>query len=70
MESFWTAETLKYYYLIFSEPTLVSLDEYVLCVLSSMHNILNCADMTYQQYGGASFQKTIIMETTCMDGVG
>ncbi|KAI9691574.1 MAG: hypothetical protein M1822_007645 [Bathelium mastoideum] len=29
MESFWTAETLKYYYLIFSEPDLVSLDEYV-----------------------------------------
>ena len=32
MESFWTAETLKYYYLIFAEPNLVSLDEYVLCV--------------------------------------
>ncbi|RJE25491.1 hydrolase family 47 protein [Aspergillus sclerotialis] len=30
MESFWLAETLKYFYLIFSEPTLVSLDEYVL----------------------------------------
>jgi mannosyl-oligosaccharide alpha-1,2-mannosidase len=29
MESFWTAETLKYFYLIFSEPDLVSLDEYV-----------------------------------------
>jgi mannosyl-oligosaccharide alpha-1,2-mannosidase len=29
-ESFWMAETLKYFYLIFSEPTLVSLDEYVL----------------------------------------
>lgn len=29
-ESFWTAETLKYFYLIFSEPELVSLDEYVL----------------------------------------
>ena len=29
MESFWLAETLKYFYLIFSEPTLVSLDEYV-----------------------------------------
>ncbi|KAJ4363652.1 hypothetical protein N0V83_009948 [Neocucurbitaria cava] len=28
-ESFWTAETLKYFYLIFSEPGLVSLDEYV-----------------------------------------
>jgi mannosyl-oligosaccharide alpha-1,2-mannosidase len=31
-ESFWTAETLKYFYLIFSEPDLVSLDEYVLYV--------------------------------------
>lgn len=30
MESFWTAETLKYFYLIFSEPSVVSLDEYVL----------------------------------------
>ncbi|KAI6903252.1 class I alpha-mannosidase [Hortaea werneckii] len=30
MESFWTAETLKYFYLIFSEPDLVSLDDYVL----------------------------------------
>jgi mannosyl-oligosaccharide alpha-1,2-mannosidase len=29
-ESFWTAETLKYFYLIFSEPELVSLDEFVL----------------------------------------
>jgi len=28
-ESFWMAETLKYFYLIFSEPSLVSLDEYV-----------------------------------------
>lgn len=30
MESFWMAETLKYFYLIFSEPNVVSLDEYVL----------------------------------------
>ncbi|KAK2013688.1 family 47 glycosyl hydrolase, partial [Colletotrichum eremochloae] len=29
MESFWLAETLKYYYLIFSPPDLISLDEYV-----------------------------------------
>ena len=29
MESFWMAETLKYFYLIFSEPSVVSLDEYV-----------------------------------------
>ncbi|CAK4020329.1 glycoside hydrolase family 47 [Lecanosticta acicola] len=30
MESFWTAETLKYFYLIFSDPDVVSLDDYVL----------------------------------------
>ncbi|UPK98870.1 hypothetical protein LCI18_009805 [Fusarium solani-melongenae] len=30
MESFWLGETLKYFYLIFSPPDLVSLDEYVL----------------------------------------
>ena len=30
MESFWTAETLKYFYLIFSEPGVISLDDYVL----------------------------------------
>jgi mannosyl-oligosaccharide alpha-1,2-mannosidase len=30
MESFWLAETLKYLYLIFSEPGHISLDEYVL----------------------------------------
>lgn len=29
MESFWTAETLKYYYLIFSDPDFISLDDYV-----------------------------------------
>ena len=29
MESFWTAETLKYFYLIFSKPDLISLDDYV-----------------------------------------
>jgi mannosyl-oligosaccharide alpha-1,2-mannosidase len=29
-ESFWMAETLKYFYLIFSEPELISLDDYVL----------------------------------------
>jgi len=29
-ESFWMAETLKYFYLIFSEPDLMSLDDYVL----------------------------------------
>ncbi|KAF2126152.1 glycoside hydrolase family 47 protein [Dothidotthia symphoricarpi CBS 119687] len=29
LSSFWTGETLKYFYLIFSEPDVVSLDEYV-----------------------------------------
>lgn len=29
MESFWTAETLKYFYLVFSEPDLISLDDFV-----------------------------------------
>ncbi len=30
MESFWSAETLKYFYLLFSEVGVVSLDDYVL----------------------------------------
>ncbi|KAK9774635.1 putative Family 47 glycosyl hydrolase [Seiridium cardinale] len=30
MESFWTAETLKYFWLIFSSPDLINLNEYVL----------------------------------------
>ena len=30
MESFWLAETLKYFYLLFSDPSHVSLDDYVL----------------------------------------
>lgn len=30
MESFWTAETLKYFYLIFSRPDMISLDDWVL----------------------------------------
>ena len=30
MESFWMAETLKYFYLIFSPPDVISLDDYVL----------------------------------------
>lgn len=30
MESFWLAETLKYFYLLFSTPDVISLDEYVL----------------------------------------
>ena len=30
MESFWLAETLKYFYLLYSETSVISLDEYVL----------------------------------------
>lgn len=30
MESFWTAETLKYFYLLYSEPDVVDLDDFVL----------------------------------------
>ncbi|KAI0165396.1 glycoside hydrolase family 47 protein [Hypoxylon sp. FL1284] len=30
MESFWMAETLKYFYLLYSDPNLISLDDYVL----------------------------------------
>jgi mannosyl-oligosaccharide alpha-1,2-mannosidase len=30
MESFWLAETLKYFYLIFDSPDVISLDEFVL----------------------------------------
>ncbi|KAH7072072.1 alpha-mannosidase IC [Paraphoma chrysanthemicola] len=30
MESFWMAETLKYFYLIFSDPATISLDDFVL----------------------------------------
>jgi mannosyl-oligosaccharide alpha-1,2-mannosidase len=30
MESFWMAETLKYFYLCFADPELVGLDEWVL----------------------------------------
>jgi mannosyl-oligosaccharide alpha-1,2-mannosidase len=29
MESFWLAETLKYFYLLFAPPDVVSLDEWV-----------------------------------------
>jgi len=30
MESFWVAETLKYFYLLFSTPDVISLDDWVL----------------------------------------
>jgi mannosyl-oligosaccharide alpha-1,2-mannosidase len=30
MESFWLSETLKYFYLLYSDPGVVSLDEWVL----------------------------------------
>ena len=29
MQSFWIAETLKYFYFIFSDPELISIDDYV-----------------------------------------
>jgi mannosyl-oligosaccharide alpha-1,2-mannosidase len=32
MESFWLAETLKYFYLLYSDPSLISLDDYILYV--------------------------------------
>ena len=28
-QSFWLAETLKYFYLVFAAPDVISLDEYV-----------------------------------------
>ena len=30
MQSFWLAETLKYFYLLYEDPSVVSLDEWVL----------------------------------------
>lgn len=30
MESFWIAETLKYYYMLYAGPDVISLDEWVL----------------------------------------
>jgi mannosyl-oligosaccharide alpha-1,2-mannosidase len=30
MESFWLGETLKYFYLLYSSPDLISLDDWVL----------------------------------------
>jgi mannosyl-oligosaccharide alpha-1,2-mannosidase len=30
MQSFWTAEILKYFYLLFSSEDMISLDDYVL----------------------------------------
>ena len=30
MESFWLAETLKYFYLLYADPDVISLDEWVL----------------------------------------
>lgn len=30
MESFWLAETLKYFYLLYSTPDVINLDEWVL----------------------------------------
>jgi mannosyl-oligosaccharide alpha-1,2-mannosidase len=28
-QSFWMAETLKYFFLVFSDPDVISLDDYV-----------------------------------------
>lgn len=37
MESFWLGETLKYLYLLFSEPEYYSLDDYVLYISPVPH---------------------------------
>ncbi|KAL9002870.1 MAG: hypothetical protein Q9188_004225 [Gyalolechia gomerana] len=43
MESFWLAETLKYFYVIFADPEVLSLDDYVLQVLPpSMKSFTLC----------------------------
>ena len=39
-ESFWMAETLKYFFLIFSEPDVVSLDDYVLLVPDNTRQLI------------------------------
>ncbi|KAI0526397.1 glycoside hydrolase family 47 protein [Xylaria bambusicola] len=40
MESFWFAETLKYFYLLFSSPDIISLDDFVLN--TEAHPFLRC----------------------------
>ncbi|KAJ9152110.1 alpha-1,2-Mannosidase [Pleurostoma richardsiae] len=49
MESFWLAETLKYFYLIFSEPSLISLDDYVLNTEAHPFRLPKPKDRTLRQ---------------------
>jgi hypothetical protein len=58
MESFWLAETLKYFYLIFSEPDLVNLDDYVLYVLVTCEEFPPKLTIK-QEYGSASIQTSL-----------
>ena len=57
MESFWLAETLKYFYLLFSDPSLVSLDDWILSVMSMTMRIHKMLTMI-QKYRSTSFQET------------
>ena len=56
MESFWLAETLKYFYLLFSDPGWISLDDYVLWVLAatSLFKLLT----RFQEYRSTCFSET------------
>ncbi|KAI9832756.1 MAG: hypothetical protein M1819_003976 [Sarea resinae] len=58
MSSFWTAETLKYFYLIFSEPDLISLDDFVLLV--PLHFVMNMSD-----HGDAETLKLTLLGDPC-----
>ncbi|KAH8905992.1 seven-hairpin glycosidase [Coniochaeta sp. PMI_546] len=49
MESFWIAETLKYLYLIFSEPDLISLDDYVFNTEAHPFRIPKAGDITLSE---------------------
>lgn len=59
MESFWLAETLKYFYLLFSEPGLVSLDDYVLLVTpdSPPYLIWHLTDCCYRNTEAHPFKR-------------
>lgn len=52
MESFTFAETFKYYYLLFSPPELISLDEYVFT--TEAHPLLAPQNGTWAKAGGGS----------------
>ncbi|UKZ71903.1 uncharacterized protein TrAtP1_012847 [Trichoderma atroviride] len=41
MESFWLAETLKYFYLLFTTPDIISLDDYVLNTEAHPFKLIN-----------------------------